>query len=51
LAIDGAKLKQFVSGIDRLPVPVSDDALVISDNGDLYGTLDDVRQRLSGREG
>lgn len=51
LAIDGVKLKQFVSGIERLPVPVRDDALVISDNGDLYGTLDDVRERLSGRDG
>jgi hypothetical protein len=48
LASDGVKLQQFFSGIERLPVPVRDDALVISDNGDLYGTLDDVRQRRSG---
>jgi hypothetical protein len=51
LASGGVKLQQFLRGIERLPVPVSDDALVISDNGDLYGTLEDVRQRLSGREG
>jgi hypothetical protein len=51
LAGDRPKLQQFVRGIEQLPVPVRDDALVISDNGDLYGTLDDVRQRLSGREG
>jgi hypothetical protein len=47
LAGDRAKLQQFLRGIDRLPVPIRDDALVISDNGDLYGTLEDVRQRLS----
>lgn len=50
LARDARKLEQFLKGIERLPIPVRDDALVISDNGDLYGTLDDVRQRLSGRD-
>ena len=51
LADDRTKVQQFLRGVEQLPVPVRDDALVISDNGDLYGTLDDVRQRLSGREG
>jgi hypothetical protein len=51
LATDLSKVRQFVRGIERLPVPLRDDALVISDNGDLYGTLDDVRQRRSDREG
>ena len=45
LAAQGPALRQFLRGIDKLPVPVSDSALVISDNGDLYGTLDDVRRR------
>ena len=48
LAADGPKLRQFVRGVARLPVPVRDDALVVSDNGDLYGTLDDVRRRADG---
>lgn len=45
LAEPGPKLRQFLTGIERLPVPVRDDALVISDNGDLYGTLSDLRER------
>jgi hypothetical protein len=45
LAAPGPPLRQFLRGIEQLPVPVSDSALVISDNGDLYGTLDDVRRR------
>ena len=45
LAAQGPPLRQFVRGIGQLPVPVNDSALVISDNGDLYGTLDDVRRR------
>ena len=36
------KIKQFVSGIEKLPIPIKDDALVISDNGDIYGTLKDI---------
>jgi len=49
LAADGPKLRQFVGGLERLPVPVADDAIVISDNADLYGTLLDVRRRMINR--
>ncbi len=45
LAVAGQKLDQFLAGIAKLPVPMRDDALVISDNGDIYGTLTDLRQR------
>ena len=45
LATPGPPLRQFLRGIGQLPVPVKDTALVVSDNGDLYGTLDDVRLR------
>jgi hypothetical protein len=45
LAAPGPPLRQFLHGIRQLPVPVQEGALVISDNGDLYGTLDDVRRR------
>lgn len=51
LASDRSKLQQFLRGVERLPIPVRDNALVISDNGDLYGTLNDVRQRLAARDG
>ncbi len=46
LAFDGETLKQFLMGIEQLPVPVEVDALVVSDNGDIYGTLRDLRVRL-----
>jgi hypothetical protein len=45
LATPGAKLTQFLRGVDRVPVPVRPDALVVSDNADLYGTLADLRDR------
>ena len=48
LATDGKKLHQFMLGIEQLPIPLEDDTLVISDNGDIYGTLADVRQRANG---
>jgi hypothetical protein len=42
LAGPGPKLVQFLRGISRLPVPLRPDALVVSDNGDLYGTMADL---------
>jgi hypothetical protein len=45
LAEAGSKLDQFLSGIRNLPVPLSPTALVISDNGDIYGTIDDLNAR------
>jgi hypothetical protein len=42
LAQPGARVDQFVRGIARLPVPLRLDALVISDNGDMYGTVEDL---------
>ena len=39
LASNTRSLKQFVRGVSELPVPVDDDALVISDNADIYGTV------------
>lgn len=41
----GDTLGQFLVGLSKLPVPVRDDALVISDNGDIYGTVADLIQR------
>jgi hypothetical protein len=47
LATDRAKIEQFLDGISQLPVPVAEDVLVVSDNADIYGTLEDIEERLS----
>ncbi|MEZ4316982.1 MAG: hypothetical protein R3F61_05750 [Myxococcota bacterium] len=43
--VAGPAVHQLVAGLGGFPVPVDADALVISDNGDLYGTVDDVISR------
>lgn len=45
LAMPGQKLRQFLQGLSRLPVPLDDQALVVSDNADIYGTVADLFQR------
>ena len=50
LVAPGEKLTQLVSGLKQLPVFVREEALVISDNGDLYGTVADVKARGQGEE-
>lgn len=45
LATPGVKLDQFLQGLSQIPVPVSPEALVVSDNADLYGTLADLWER------
>ncbi|MDP6046746.1 MAG: hypothetical protein QGH94_01295 [Phycisphaerae bacterium] len=45
LARAGAKLTQFLNGVSQIPAPVSPDALVVSDNADIYGSLDDLLER------
>src|SRR5689334_5427068 len=35
LAVNSEKIKQFLTGISRVPVNVRDEVLVISDNGDI----------------
>jgi hypothetical protein len=45
LASSGPSLTQFLRGIEQIPIHLREDALVISDNGDLYGTLPDLYQR------
>src|SRR5262245_11820149 len=48
LASPGEKLDQFLRGLARLPVPLQDSALVVSDNGDIYGTGADLGERAGG---
>lgn len=45
LATNRIKMAQLLNGLSQLPIPLSELALVISDNGDLYGTLKDVGER------
>jgi hypothetical protein len=46
LAAPGEKLEQLLRGLRHVPVPLRQDALVISDNGDLYGILEDIRAHV-----
>jgi hypothetical protein len=48
LAAPGPKLDQFLRGLRRLPVPLQDDALIVSDNADIYGTVADLGERARG---
>ncbi len=41
----GEKLQQLLEGMSEIPIPILGDTLVISDNGDIYGTLDDLCKR------
>jgi hypothetical protein len=45
LAQAGAVVDQFIRGLEQMPVPIDDEALVISDNADLYGTVSDLWER------
>jgi len=42
LAYEKDKINQFLIGISQLPIPVNEQTLVVSDNGDIYGTLADL---------
>ena len=47
LAAPGEKLTQFLRGMAHIPVYISETALVISDNGNLYGTFADLKALAS----
>ena len=38
-------LRQLLTGLDQMRIPVDDSALVVSDNGDIYGTVADLWER------
>ncbi len=46
LSADKKKIQQLVTGLDQIPIPIQGTTLVISDNGDIYGTVNDLRARL-----
>lgn len=45
LASDTPSLRQLLTGISQMPIPIEDAALVISDNADIYGTIEDLWRR------
>lgn len=45
LAAPGRSLDQLLDGLEQMPMPMDEDALVISDNADIYGTLRDLWER------
>ncbi len=45
--VEGDAVTQFADGLARFPVPVAGSTLVISDNGDIYGTVEDVVGRVA----
>lgn len=48
LAAPGPAVVQLIRGLAQSSVPIDPEALVISDNGDLYGTVADLRERSTG---
>ena len=45
LAAPGPALSQLLRAMRAAPVPLADDAIVVSDNADIYGTLADLEDR------
>lgn len=46
LAYDRDKIAQLLDGLSQLPVPLTSEVLVVSDNADIYGTIADIEGRL-----
>ena len=45
LAAAETAIQQFVRGLEQMPIPIDDDALVVSDNADIYGTVGEIFRR------
>lgn len=45
----GPPLRQLLAGLEQLPIPLDHEALVVSDNADIYGTVLDLRRRWNAR--
>ncbi len=39
-------IAQLLDGLGQMPIPVDESAFVVSDNADIYGTVNDLRERL-----
>ena len=49
LASSGPAVDQLLAGLEAMPLRVEEDALVVSDNADLYGTYADLQERAAER--
>ncbi|MCF6336504.1 MAG: hypothetical protein L3J84_00930 [Gammaproteobacteria bacterium] len=47
LSSNQEKIEQFLTGVSEIPVPIMDDALVISDNADIFGTITDIHDSIN----
>jgi hypothetical protein len=45
LATSTASLRQLLTGLEQMPIPIDDSALVVSDNADIYGSISDLWER------
>jgi hypothetical protein len=45
LAAAGTAIQQLARGLEQMPIPIDDDALVVSDNADIYGTVAEIFRR------
>jgi hypothetical protein len=45
LAASGPAVRQLLDGLAAVPIPIDEDALVVSDNADIYGTYADLQRR------
>jgi hypothetical protein len=49
LASATPSLRQFLTGLEQMPIPIDDSGLVVSDNADIYGTVADLWERTYSR--
>jgi hypothetical protein len=50
LATATPSLRQLLTGLDQMPMPIDESALVVSDNADIYGTFADLWERTYSTE-
>jgi hypothetical protein len=50
LAAPTSSLRQLLTGLEQMPMPIDDSALVVSDNADIYGTIADLWERTYSSE-
>ena len=50
LASATPSLRQFLTGLEQMPIPIDDSALVVSDNADIYGTVADLWERTYSKD-
>lgn len=43
-------MTQLIDGLAQMPIPIDENALVVSDNADIYGTVGDLQNRSLERE-